>query len=237
MLKEDVAEVLRRRFFVPESIRDREAFRPHVVAALKGMADHDEPTAKEGKSAEERFLKSYPFHPDLTEVLYTKWTQLEGFQRTRGVLRTFALALRDAVAWDQCPLVGANVFLSEPGKVEVSAAARELTNVAGSEEMEVVLPESAELSDIEPGLLASGVLPDLWTGSDVSVGDVRGYFSGGKVIKVARQGYDEPITIPKASQAVVDGAIGWAVKEGKLWLAHRQTSLRRRRDSGRSAGR
>ncbi len=42
VLKEDVAEILRRRFFVPESIKDREAFRPHVVAALKGMADHDE---------------------------------------------------------------------------------------------------------------------------------------------------------------------------------------------------
>src|SRR5512135_3387409 len=136
VLKKDVAEILRRRFFMTESIRDREAFRPHVVAALKGVADHDEPTAKEGKSAEERFLKSYPFHPDLTEVLYTKWTQLEGFQRTRGVLRTFALALRDAIAWDQGPLIGANVFLNEPGKVEVSSAARELTNIAGSEEYE-----------------------------------------------------------------------------------------------------
>ena len=91
--------------------------------------------------------------------------------------------------------------------------------------MEVVLPESAELSEIEPGLLAPGVLPDLWTDSDVSVGDVRAYFSGGKVIKVARQGYDEPVTIPKAPQAVVDGAIGWAVKEGKLWLTHGATSL------------
>ena len=90
-----MAEILRRRFFLTESIKDREAFRPHVVAALKGIADHDELTAKEGSAAEERFLKSYPFHPDLTEVLYTKWTQLEGFQRTRGVLRTFALALRD----------------------------------------------------------------------------------------------------------------------------------------------
>jgi hypothetical protein len=136
VLKEDVAEVLRRRFFVARSIRDREAFRPHVVAALKGIADHDEPTAKDGKAAEERFLRSYPFHPDLTEVLYTKWTQLEGFQRTRGVLRTFALALRDAVKWDQCPLIGTNVFLNEPGKPDVSAAARELTNVAGSEEYE-----------------------------------------------------------------------------------------------------
>ncbi|MBI4317402.1 MAG: DUF499 domain-containing protein [Chloroflexi bacterium] len=34
VLKEDVAEVLRRRFFTPESIRDREAFKSHVVAAL-----------------------------------------------------------------------------------------------------------------------------------------------------------------------------------------------------------
>ena len=130
VLKEDVAEVLRRRFFLPESIRDREAFRPHVVAALKGIADHDEETAQERKKAEERFLASYPFHPDLTEVFYTKWTQLEGFQRTRGVLRTFALALRDASGWDQCPLIGANVFLGEPGQAAVSAAARELTNVA-----------------------------------------------------------------------------------------------------------
>ena len=136
VLKEDVAEILRRRFFVAESIKDRESFLPHVIAALKGVADHDEPTAKEGKTAEGRFHKSYPFHPDLTEVLYSKWTQLEGFQRTRGVLRTFALALRDSVKWDECPLIGANVFLNEPGKVEVSAAARELTNVAGSEEYE-----------------------------------------------------------------------------------------------------
>ncbi len=72
ILKEDVAEVLRRRFFTPESVRDREAFRPHVVAALKGIADLDEQTRKGGKTAEDRFLQSYPFHPDLTEIFYTK---------------------------------------------------------------------------------------------------------------------------------------------------------------------
>jgi predicted AAA+ superfamily ATPase len=96
VLKEDVAEVLRRRFFTAESIRDREAFRPHVVAALKGIIDLDKQTRKDGKGAEERFLKNYPFHPDLTDIFYSKWTNLEGFQRTRGVLRTFALALREA---------------------------------------------------------------------------------------------------------------------------------------------
>ena len=136
VVKEDVAEILRRRFFAPESIRDREAFRPHVVAALKGIAELDELTKKAGKSSEDRFLASYPFHPDLTEVLYSKWTQLEGFQRTRGILRTFALALRDAERWDESPLVGCNAFLRPLGESDISEAARELTTVAATEEYE-----------------------------------------------------------------------------------------------------
>ena len=71
VVKEDVAEVLRRRFFTPESIKDRDAFRRHVQAALKGIFDLDDQTQKQGADAEERYLKSYPFHPDLTEVFYT----------------------------------------------------------------------------------------------------------------------------------------------------------------------
>lgn len=133
VLKEDVSEVLRRRFFTPESIQDKEAFRQAVFAALKGIVDLDDETRKGQKKAEERFIASYPFHPDLTDVLYTKWTQLEGFQRTRGILRTFALALRDSEKWDQAPLVGPNVFLHEPERDGISEASRELTGVATSE--------------------------------------------------------------------------------------------------------
>src|SRR5690606_21910604 len=66
----------------------------------------------------------------------TKWTGLEGFQRTRGILRTFALALRDAEQWDNSPLAGVNIFLGEPGSNALSEAARELTNVAAAEEYE-----------------------------------------------------------------------------------------------------
>ncbi len=151
VVKEDVAEVLRRRFFIPESIRDRDTFRPHVVAVLKGITDLDEQTRKAGKSAEDHFLKSYPFHPDLTDIFYTKWTNLEGFQRTRGVLRTFALALRHAEKWDQGPLIGANVFLSAPDKTDISEAARELTNIAATEEYE---GKKQEWSGILEGELA-----------------------------------------------------------------------------------
>ena len=94
--KEDVAEVLRRRFFEADDIRDPSAFRSHVIGVVRGLAKLDETTAAAKSAAEERFLASFPFHPDLTDVFYSRWTQLEGFQRTRGILRTLATALREA---------------------------------------------------------------------------------------------------------------------------------------------
>jgi hypothetical protein len=107
-----------------------------VVAALKGIQGVDEQTSKAGSAAEERFLKSFPFHPDLTEVFYSKWTQLARFQRSRGILRTFALALREAEKWDQSPLVGPCAFLNVPGQEDLSEAMRELVTVADTEEYE-----------------------------------------------------------------------------------------------------
>ncbi len=132
--KEDVAEVLRRRFFKPESIRDPEVFRPHVTSVVGSIAALDDRTRKEREAAEKRYLDSYPFHPDLTEIFYTRWTQLDGFQRTRGILRTFAIALRDAEKWDTSPLVGPNVLLAEPGRNDLAEAASELASFASVDE-------------------------------------------------------------------------------------------------------
>jgi hypothetical protein len=131
--KEDVAEILRRRFFEPASVADQEAFRPHVTKAVANIAELDETTRKDQKNAEDRFLRNYPFHPDVTDIFYTRWTALEGFQAARGILRTFALALRDAEKWDSTPLVGPNVFLSPPGEAAIPEATRELTGIARRE--------------------------------------------------------------------------------------------------------
>ena len=131
--KEDVAEVLRRRFFTQASIGDPEVFRPHVTAAVANLAAVDDAVRKDRRNVETRFLQAYPFHPDLTDVFYTRWTQLDRFQRTRGILRTFAIALRDAERWDTAPLVGPNVFLPAPGRDGIAEAARELTGIATRE--------------------------------------------------------------------------------------------------------
>ena len=134
--KEDVAEVLRRRFFESTSIADLEAFRPHVTTAVANIAELEETLRKDRNNAEARFLRSYPFHPDLTDLFYTRWTQLNGFQRTRGILRTFALALRDAEEWDTSALIGPNVFLPAPAEAGIAEAARELTGIATREVIE-----------------------------------------------------------------------------------------------------
>ena len=134
--KDDVAEVLRRRFFDSASIADREAFRPHVTTAVANIAGLEETLRKDRSNAEARFLRSYPFHPDLTDIFYTRWTQLNGFQRTRGILRTFAIALRDAEEWDTSALIGPNVFLPAPGAAGIAEAARELTGIATRETTE-----------------------------------------------------------------------------------------------------
>ena len=129
--KDDVAEVLRRRLFDPKSVELRGTWPQHVIAAIKGITALDDQTAKQGATVEERYLKSYPFHPELTEVFYTKWSAgIERFQKTRGVLRTFALALREAEKWDKSPLVGPSVFLNAPKQEGLSEAARELVSIA-----------------------------------------------------------------------------------------------------------
>lgn len=147
--KEDVAEVLARRFFEPESIRDRGAYKPHVIGIVKGIAKLDETTGKARKEAEKRFLDSFPFHPDLTDVFYSRWTQIEGFQRTRGILRTLATALRDAEPWDSSPLVGPAVLLGKPGAATVSEAIRELAKPATMDSVEGKRTEWVPLLEAE----------------------------------------------------------------------------------------
>ena len=136
VVKEDVAEVLRRRFFTPGSIKDKEALRPHAITAFKGISAYDESIKKQGAEAEKRYVDSYPFHPELTEVFYSNWVQLNQFQRTRGVLRIFAMALRDSAGSDSCPLVGANVFLKKPGEQGLPDAMRDLVEIADAQSAE-----------------------------------------------------------------------------------------------------
>jgi hypothetical protein len=91
--------------------------------------------------------------------------------------------------------------------------------------LEVFLPEKAALSELHPGVLAHGILPNLWTGESITVADVVGYFSGGRTVMVQREGYEEPVAIPACPSPAVEAAVSDAVRQGILWLVNGPASF------------
>ncbi len=134
--KEEAGEILRRRLFAPDRLDKPDSYRHHVIAAVRDLGRLDADIRKAPKESHARFLASYPFHPDFLDVFYSRWIHLEGFQKTRGVLRTLAIALKEAVGWDDSPVIGPAVLLAAPEERDASRALAELANVARSEEVE-----------------------------------------------------------------------------------------------------
>ena len=83
-------EIVRRRLFRP--CRDEQA-RKEVCKAFFGMyveRENDFPYESRQSNDRKKLLACYPIHPKLFDYFYGKWTSLEGFQKTRGVLRLMA---------------------------------------------------------------------------------------------------------------------------------------------------
>ncbi|MYB35869.1 MAG: ATP-binding protein [Gammaproteobacteria bacterium] len=92
---EEGFEVVRRRLFLP--LEDTPA-RDDVCRAFS-MLYRDGAGEFPSECRETRYLdrlkSSYPIHPELFERLYTDWSTLDRFQRTRGVLRLMAAVIHD----------------------------------------------------------------------------------------------------------------------------------------------
>lgn len=88
---EEAFEIVRRRLFEPE-LRDpkmREtvsrAFADAYIAEGNRL-----PSETQEVQYYERMLRAYPIHPEVFDRLYEDWTTIDGFQRTRGVLKLMA---------------------------------------------------------------------------------------------------------------------------------------------------
>ncbi len=125
----DFAELLRRRMFekFPKGAAECDK---HVTAFWHRMQAVEPARAKIPDSKKE-MMDAYPFHPDLLNRLFGKWSGLRQFQRTRGILQTFSWALREAENWDESPLVSTQVFLGKPDAGDpLSPALEKLANDA-----------------------------------------------------------------------------------------------------------
>ena len=109
-------EVVRRRLF--GRVTD-EAARDQVCEAFSRMyanSRRDYPQEVSEPRYLERMKACYPIHPEIFDRLYSDWSSIPGFQRTRGVLRIMANCIsRLYLRGDASPLImPANLTLDDP---------------------------------------------------------------------------------------------------------------------------
>jgi predicted AAA+ superfamily ATPase len=87
---EEAFEIVRRRLFEP--VRDEKA-RDAVCRAFADayVAEGDKlPNETQEARYLDRLKQAYPIHPEVFDRLYEDWSTIDGFQRTRGVLKLMA---------------------------------------------------------------------------------------------------------------------------------------------------
>ena len=115
---EEGFEIVRRRLFEPLS--DPAQFKDRVVARafadLYRTQQAEFPPECRDADYEKRLKAAYPIHPEIFDRLYTDWSTLVKFQRTRGVLRLMAAVIHSL--WergDKNPLIlPANISIDDP---------------------------------------------------------------------------------------------------------------------------
>ena len=115
---EEGFEIVRRRLFEPfsdpEQFKDRDVV-ARAFAELYRTQHQEFPPECRDVDYEKRIRAAYPIHPEIFDRLYTDWSTLVKFQRTRGVLRLMAAVIHSL--WekgDRNPLIlPANIAIDD----------------------------------------------------------------------------------------------------------------------------
>ena len=100
----EILNVIQRRLLskIPDqnaAARAAEAHRDVFTKMRRAYAQSDSERHQaedEGLMLRDRIKSSYPFHPDLIDIMRERWAAIPDFQRTRGALRFLAACLRSA---------------------------------------------------------------------------------------------------------------------------------------------
>lgn len=115
---EESFEIVRRRLFqpiAPDSYVARDAVIRAFVELYQTQAQEFPMECREA-SYKRRLEEAYPIHPELFDRLYSDWSTLDKFQRTRGVLRLMAKVIHSL--WDR----GDKNLLIMPASVSIDDA-------------------------------------------------------------------------------------------------------------------
>lgn len=98
---EEGFEIVRRRLFEPlpgDQFKQRDLTARAFADLYRAQADQFPPECR-SPDYEKRLQAAYPIHPEIFDRLYTDWSTLVKFQRTRGVLRLMAAVIHSL--WQQ----------------------------------------------------------------------------------------------------------------------------------------
>jgi len=106
---EEGFEIVRRRLFEPltnpKQFKDRDYVAREFFDFYRSQSQEFPPECQE-TDYEKRLKAAYPIHPEVFDRLYTDWSTLEKFQRTRGVLRLMATVIHSLwISDDRNPLI------------------------------------------------------------------------------------------------------------------------------------
>lgn len=87
----EIAKVIKRRLF--SHIDEEEAKKIVQMFVDYAQKENILPAGMEPSEYRDKFLDSYPFMPEVLDVLYHRWGSIHTFQRTRGVLRLLSLVV------------------------------------------------------------------------------------------------------------------------------------------------
>src|SRR5579885_1141356 len=87
----EITKIIRRRLF--SNLSEQQA--KEIVGMFMSYAEREGilPSGVEPSEYRDQFLDSYPFMPEVVNVLYQRWGSFPNFQRTRGVLRLLSLVI------------------------------------------------------------------------------------------------------------------------------------------------
>ena len=105
---EEGFEIVRRRLFepIPGNLYKQRDVTARAFADLYRAQSAEFPPECKGSDYEKRIQAAYPIHPEIFDRLYSDWSTLVKFQRTRGVLRLMAAVIHSL--WekgDRNPLI------------------------------------------------------------------------------------------------------------------------------------
>ncbi|MFO0290888.1 MAG: Swt1 family HEPN domain-containing protein [Pseudanabaena sp.] len=116
---EESFEIVRRRLFQPITDPNLFVARDAVVRTFSEMyrsQAQEFPNECREANYERRITEAYPIHPELFDRLYSDWSTLDKFQRTRGVLRLMAKVIHSL--WERSDrslmILPASVPLDDP---------------------------------------------------------------------------------------------------------------------------